>query len=159
MRKTVIKQFTKSLRSSDLGYLDLEKLAQVEISSEDLEYPIESALIQGFNSGWQAATSGEQMIRLIFDQPQTIKYISLIFDENKQARTQEFVLLWRRVNDDFFQEILRQQYHFSPPLTIRQCENYTVDLEQLNALELRIIPDISGGDALAKLTLMQLSTR
>ena len=115
--------------------------------------------MQGFNSGWQAATSGEQMIRLIFDQPQTIKYISLIFDENKQARTQEFVLLWRRVNDDFFQEILRQQYHFSPPLTIRQCENYTVDLEQLNALELRIIPDISGGDALAKLTLMQLSTR
>ena len=43
MRKTVIKQFTKSLHSSDLGYLDLEKLAQVEISSEDLEYPIESA--------------------------------------------------------------------------------------------------------------------
>jgi hypothetical protein len=157
MRKTVIEQFTKSLRSSDLDYLDLEKLAQVEVSSEDLEYPIESALIQGFNSGWQAANSGEQMIRLIFDQPQTIKYISLIFDENKQERTQEFVLLWRRANDDFFQEILRQQYHFSPPITIRQCENYTVDLEQLNALELRIIPDISGGDALAKLTLMQLS--
>ena len=157
MRKTLIEQITKSSLSSDLDYLDLEKLAKVEISSENPEYPIESALICGFNSGWQAASSGEQTIRLIFDQPQAIKFISLAFDENKHARTQEFVLLWRRENEDFFQEILRQQYHFSPPLTIRQFENYTVDLKQLNALELRIIPDINGGDALASLTLMKLS--
>jgi hypothetical protein len=59
-------------------------------------------------------------------------------------------------NEDFFREILRQQYHFSPPLTVQEIENYSVDLKQLKALELRIIPDISGGEARAKLTRLRL---
>ncbi len=157
MRKTLINQPTENIQPSDLDYLELEHLAQVEISSESQEHPIESALVEGSESGWQAACSGEQTIRLIFDQPQSIKHIFLLFDELKQSRTQEFVLLWRIDNEDFFREILRQQYHFSPPLTTRELENFTVDLKQLKALELRIIPDISGGDAYAKLTRLRLS--
>jgi hypothetical protein len=157
MRKTLINQATENILPSDLDYLELEHLAQVEISSESLGYPVESALVEGSESGWQAACSGEQTIRLVFDQPQTIKHISLLFDEREQSRTQEFVLLWRMDNEDFFREILRQQYHFSPPLTSQEIENYTVDLKHLKALELRIIPDISGGDACAKLTRLRLS--
>ena len=156
MRKTLINQPTEITTSSDLNYLDVEHLAQVEISSECQEHPIESALVEGSESGWQAASSGKQTIRLIFDQPQTIKHIFLLFDEQEQSRTQEFVLLWRMDNEDFFREILRQQYHFSPPA--QETENYSVDLKQLKALELRIIPDISGGDACAKLTKLRLST-
>jgi len=157
MRKTLINQPVKNATPSDLKYLDLEQLAQVEISSESQEHPIESALVEGSDSGWQAACSGEKTIRLIFDQPQSVKHIFLQFDEQEQSRTQEFVLLGRMDNEDFFQEILRQQYHFSPPLTSQEIENYTVDLKQLNVLELRIIPDISGGDACAKLTRLRLS--
>jgi hypothetical protein len=157
MRKTLINQPTVSTTPSDLNYLELEHLAQVEISSECQEHPIELALVEGLDSGWQAACSGEQTIRLIFDQPQTIKHVFLLFDELEQSRTQEFVLLWRMDNEDFFREILRQQYHFSPPLTTREIENVTVDLKQLKALELRIIPDISGGDVCAKLTRLRLS--
>jgi hypothetical protein len=157
MRKTLINQPPKSTRPSDLNYLDLEHLAQVEISSECQEYPIESALVEGSESGWQAACSGEQTIRLVFDQPQIIKHIFLQFDEQERSRTHEFVLLWRMDNEDFFREILRQQYHFSPPHSVQQIENYTVDLKELKALELRIIPDISGGGAHAKLTRLQLS--
>jgi hypothetical protein len=157
MRKTLINQPTVSTTPSDLNYLELEHLAQVEISSECQEHPIELALVEGLDSGWQAACSGEQTIRLIFDQPQTIKHVFLLFDELEQSLTQEFVLLWRMDNEDFFREILRQQYHFSPPLTTREIENVTVDLKQLKALELRIIPDISGGDVCAKLTRLRLS--
>ena len=157
MRKILINQPTKSTPPSDLTYLELEHLAQVEISSECHEHPIESALVEGSESGWRAACSGEQTIRLIFDQPQTIKHIFLLFDEQEQSRTQEFVLLWRMDNEDFFREILRQQYHFSSPLTTQEIENYTVDLKHLKALELRIIPDISGGEACAKLTRLRLS--
>jgi hypothetical protein len=156
MRKTLINQTTE-ITPSDLNYLDLEHLAQVEISSESQEHPIESALVDGSATGWQAACSGEQTIRLIFDQPQIIKQIALLFDEQEQSRIQEFVLLWRMDNEDFFQEILRQQYHFSPPHSAQETENYTVDLQQLKALELRIIPDISGGEARAKLTRLRLS--
>jgi hypothetical protein len=157
MRKTVINQTPERTTPSDLNYLDLVHLAQVEISSESREHPIESALTEGSESGWQAASSGEQTIRLIFDQPQTIKHISLLFDEQERSRTQEFVLLWRMDNEGFFREILRQQYHFNPPLTTQEIENYTVDLNQLKALELRIIPDISGGKACAKLNRLRLS--
>lgn len=157
MRKILINQPTKNTSPSEQNYLDLEHLAQVEISSESQKYPIESALIEGSESGWQAACPGEQTLRLIFDQPQIIKHIFLLFDELEQSRTQEFVLLWRMENEDFFREILRQQYHFSPPHSARETENYTVDLKQLKALELRIIPDISGGEACAKLTRLRLS--
>lgn len=157
MRKTLINQPTDNTSPTDLDYLDLEQLAQVEISSESQEHPIESALIDGSESGWQAACPGEQIIRLIFDQPQTIKHIFLLFDEQVRSRTQEFVLLWRMDNEDFFREILRQQYHFSPPHSVQETENYTVELKQLKVLELRIIPDISNGDACAKLTRFRLS--
>ena len=79
-----------------------------------------------------------------------------MFDEQEQSRTQEFVLLWRIDNEDFFRETLRQQYHFSAPHSAQETENYTVDFKQLKALELRIIPDISGGEACAKLTRLRL---
>jgi hypothetical protein len=157
MRKTQINQPVENITHTDVVYLDLEHLAQVEISSECQEHPIESALIEGSESGWQAACSGEQTIRLIFDEPQVIKHLFLLFDEQEMSRTQEFVLLWRMDKDDFFREILRQQYNFSPPQTTREIESIAVDLKQVKALELRIIPDISGGEALAKLTQLRIS--
>jgi hypothetical protein len=157
MRKILINQPIKNTPPSDLNYSDLQHLAQVEISSESQEHPIESALVEGSKSGWQAACSGEQTIRLIFDQPQTIKHIYLLFDEQEKSRTQEFVLLWRMDNEDFFREILRQQYNFSQPLTTQEIENISVDLKQVKVLELRIIPDINGGEACAKLTQLRIS--
>ncbi|UOA08739.1 carbohydrate-binding protein [Methylobacter sp. S3L5C] len=157
MRKTQIDQPVENIIHTDVVYLDLKHLAQVEISSECREHPIESALVDGPSSGWEAASPGEQIIRLIFDQPQVIKQIVLSFDETEMSRTQEFVLLWRMDNDDFFREILRQQYNFSQPLTTQEIENITVDLKQVKALELRIIPDISGGEAWAKLTHLRIS--
>ena len=57
---------------------------------------------------------GEQTIRIIFDQPQAIQHIILMFDEHEQSRTQEFILLYRADNDDSFHEILRQQYLRTP---------------------------------------------
>ena len=108
-------------------------------------------------AGWQAANSGEQMIRVIFDQPRTIEHIVLMFDEQQQARTQEFVLLWLMDNEGSYREILRQQYHFSPPNTTHEIEHYEVRLNQLKALELRIIPDIGGGEACATLKQLRLA--
>lgn len=158
MRKTLINRSARNNPDSDLNYLDLEHLAQVEISSENPEYPIEGALVEGSESGWQAAYAGEQTIRLVFDEAQDVKHISLEFDEHDQSRTQEFALFWRMDDEDFFREILRQQYHFSPPLTNHEIENYEVDLKQLKALELRIVPNMGGGEACAKLRRLQLAT-
>jgi len=41
--------------------------------------------------GWRAADSGTQTIRLIFDEPQKLTRISLVFEESETERTQEFV--------------------------------------------------------------------
>lgn len=158
MRKIMINQAVEAIPACDLKFLDLELLAQVEFTSECQEYPVESALVLAEDSafGWQAACPGEQVIRLVFDQPQVIEHIFLVFDELQYARTQEFVLLWLMDKESSYQEILRQQYHFSPPNTSREVEHYEVKLNQLKALELRITPDIDGGGACAKLKKLRL---
>ncbi|MDI1279028.1 carbohydrate-binding protein [Methylobacter sp.] len=159
MRKIMINQAAENSPYSDLNFLDLEHLAQVEFTSECTEHPVESALLltEDPGAGWQAASAGEQTIRLVFDQPRTIEHIFLMFDEQQQSRTQEFVLLWLMDKEDAYREILRQQYHFSPPGTTREIEHYEVRLNQLKVLELRIIPDISGGEACAGLKQLRLA--
>lgn len=159
MRKTIINPIPEISSFSDLNFLDLEQLAQVEFSSECPEHPVESALLltEDSGAGWQAANAGEQTIRIIFDQPCIIEHVFLVFDEPHYARTQEFVLLWLPDNESCYREILRQQYHFSPPNTTQEIEHYEVGLNQLKALELRIIPDISGGETYAALKRLRLA--
>jgi hypothetical protein len=157
MRKRMINQVVEGTTPVGQNWLNLEHLAQVELTSESVAYPIESALIPDTGSGWQAAHPGEQTIRLIFDQPLRLKRIFLIFYEEEQARTQEFVLRWLPDAEESFREILRQQYHFSPPGTPREVEDYGVDLNEVKVLELSIVPDISRGDACAKLQQLRLA--
>ena len=70
MRKQVVRvpQITAAW---DQGWLDLNKAASVEVSSEDQNYPIESALLGDEKTGWRAAKPGTQTIRLIFDSRKT----------------------------------------------------------------------------------------
>ena len=157
MRKKIIEQTGKGTSAADQNWLDLADLAQVEITSESEAYPIESALTPGIGPGWQAAQPGAQTIRLIFDQPQRLKRIYLIFPEEEQGRTQEFVLRWLPAGEESLREILRQQYHFSPPGTTREIEDYEVDLNEVRALELRIVPGIGGHEAWAKLEELRLA--
>jgi len=158
MRKLITgesKQLQQSRRSSD--WLDLEQLAQVEITSEDTEHPIESALIQNNDSGWRAGEPGKQTIRLVFDNPQKITRIQLLFEETKHERTQEFVLRWSPDDIDTNREIVRQQYNFSPAANTRELEDYTVNLDGVLILEMNITPDISGGNARASLSRLWLA--
>lgn len=158
MRKLITgesKQLQQSKRSSD--WLDLEQLAQVEITSEDVEHPIESALIQNNDSGWRANEPGKQTIRLVFDKPQNITRIQLLFEESKHERTQEFVLSWSPGDRDNNREIVRQQYNFSPAANTQELEDYTVNLDGVLILEMNITPDLSGGNARASLARLRLA--
>ena len=62
-------------------------MAIVEITSEEKDYPVEAAFVSGETPGWRAAELGPQTIRLVFDQPQTLKRISLVFEEKETGRT------------------------------------------------------------------------
>lgn len=158
MRKQITQNNIQGLPANqEQIWLDLEQLAQVELTSEDADHPIESALLLGASPGWRAQQPGKQTIRLLFDNPCTIKRIYLVFQENKLARTQEFVLRWSSDSGASYQEIVRQQFNFSPPNVSRELEDYTVELDGLTILELSITPDISRGDTLASLTQLRLA--
>ncbi|MDO9071299.1 MAG: hypothetical protein Q7V36_07260 [Deltaproteobacteria bacterium] len=157
MRKRIIGHGPGEVAAAEPGWMDLEQLAQVEITSEDVDHPIESALIPGTGSGWRAAPPGEQTIRLRFNEPLRLKRIHLMFQENEQERTQEFVLRWSPDGGQSYREIVRQQYNFSPPAAALEVEDYDVDLDAVTALELKIVPDISGGTARASLAQLRLA--
>ncbi len=155
MRKQTINSGSGAVSPSGDVWLDLERLARVEITSESAEHPIESALIPDRGPGWRAAQPGKQTIRLIFDQPLALKRILLRFDEKEQARTQEFVLQWLPEGQQSPREIVRQQFTFSPPATNQEIEDYSVKLGGVTVLELEIVPNISGGGACASLAQMR----
>ena len=158
MRKRVtMSPAPKDLATPDQDWLDVEQLAQVEVTSEDSAHPIEAALVPGGESGWRAAQPGEQTIRLIFDQPQRLTRVWLLFIEPDTARTHEFVLRWSPDGGRTFREIVRQQWNFGPPETIREAEDYRVELSGVTVLELTIIPDKNGGDARASLAQWRLA--
>jgi hypothetical protein len=151
MRKRVTREHAWHDSVADRNWLDLSQLAQVEVTSEDLAHPIDAALLPPAGSGWRAAQPGEQIIRLLFDEPQQVSCIQLLFHEDKQARTQEFLLRCLQDKHQSYREIVRQQYHFSPPGTIRELEEYAVDLADVLVLELKIVPEITGGAAHASI--------
>jgi hypothetical protein len=156
MRKRLITPSPQDAAAHHQGWLDLDRLAVVEVTSEDKEHPIESALVSGETRGWRAADSGTQTIRLIFDQPQSLIRISLVFEENETERTQEFVLRWSSDGGRSFREIVRQQWNFNLPNSMRESEEYQVALSDVAILELVIVPDISRGSAHASLKSLRL---
>jgi hypothetical protein len=144
MRKRLITPKPQDAPSPNENWLDLDSAAVVEVTSEEKGYPVESALVSGERRGWRAADSGTQTIRLVFEVPQRIRRIWLVFEETETERIQEFVLRWFSDGGHSSREIVRQQWNFSPPETTRETEDYQVELSDVTVLELVIVPDKNG---------------
>jgi hypothetical protein len=157
VRKRPITPIPQPGTPDDEGWLDLDRAAVVEVTSEAKDYPVESGLVAGEMRGWRAAEAGIQTIRLVFDQPQRFTRISLVFEEAETPRTQEFALRWSPDAGRSFREIVRQQWNFSPPETIREVEEFQVALSDVTVLELTIVPDVSRGTARASLKSLRLA--
>jgi hypothetical protein len=156
MRKRLISAIPRDRVPFDSG-LDLANLGMVEVTSEDEAHSIECALQPGAEGGWRAAVPGPQIIRFLFDQPQRLRRILLVFEETEIQRTQQFVLRWSPDHGRSFREIVRQQWNFSPPGTVRETEDYSVELSEVTVLELRVVPDQSVGKARASLASLRLA--
>src|SRR4029453_11929262 len=94
MRKRVIRPAAAEAAPGEQEWLDVEQLAQVEVTSEDAAHPVESALALNDDGGWRAAQPGEQTVRLIFDQPQRLSRVWLLFIEGGRGRPPEVVRGW-----------------------------------------------------------------
>ena len=140
MRKRVLRPAPLPSDSQDSReWLKLQEIAEVEVTSEADGYPIESAFTFGAGPGWRAASPGKQRVRVVFDQPQSIKRIRLQFNEPEVARTQEFSVQWFGGAGDPSKEVVRQQWNFSPHGS------------EIESVELTIDPDLGTGEAIATL--------
>jgi hypothetical protein len=156
MRKT-IKRSDTELAPEKASWLDVSAIARVEVTSEDSQYPIESAFAEGDQRGWRAAERGKQTIRLFFDEPQQIRRIWLRFIEPHGERTQQFTLQWSKDKTDALRPLFQQQWNFSPSGSTSQIEDYKVELNGVWMLQLDIDPDIARGPAVATLASWRLA--
>jgi hypothetical protein len=145
MRKSIVSPNAAMKTPIGDNWRDLERIARVEITSEDAAFPIEHALGKAGTTGWRAASRGPQVIRLHFDEPQAFRRIKLHFVDRAGERTQEFALFAGTGTE--LKEIVRQQWNFSPQGTTEETEDYTLDLNNITTLELRIDPDRSHDPA------------
>ncbi|MFZ2649581.1 MAG: hypothetical protein WA210_05690 [Burkholderiaceae bacterium] len=157
MRKRIMAPAQAAAAPLDDKWLNLELLAELEVSSEDSAHPIEYALLPGHTSGWRATEAGEQTIRLLFADPQPIRRIWLHFVESRTERTQEYRLRWSGDGGKTFRDIVRQQWNFSPQGASAEIEDHRVDLPAVTVLELSIKPDIGGKNAIASLEGLRLA--
>jgi hypothetical protein len=158
MRKRIVDTSPTRGQSKPVrGWLDLEHIASVEVTSEDVSFPIESAFSSEEGPGWRASQKGEQQIRIIFDQPLSLRRIQLRFVEPELERTQEFTLRWSSAHGGPPKEIVRQQWNFSPRGSTGEVEDYEVNLEDVSVLELAIKPDLTRGEAPATLAMWRVA--
>jgi hypothetical protein len=157
MRKQTIAAVQQDTSPAHQDWLNVEGLAEVEITSEDAMHPIESALLPGEASGWHAGKPGKQTIWLRFAHPQGLRWIWLNFVESVAQRTQEYVLRWSPDGGHSFREIVRQQWNFSPQGETSEAEDHRVELSGVTVLELSITPDTSDQSAFASLAQLRIA--
>jgi hypothetical protein len=140
-----------------VDWLDLDSIAEVEISSEDPGHPIEQALTRGRDGAWRAGVPGPQRIRLLFSPAQPITRVLLHFEETAVARNQEYVLRWSPAQGEPCREILRQQWNFSPDGATVEIEDHRVELPSVAVLELDIDPGMADRGAVASLQQLRVA--
>lgn len=156
MRKSIIGGDGHDTTAPRDVWFDLERVARVEVSSEDPEHPVEAALIPGRGPGWRASRPGRQTVRLVFDGPRHVRRVRLRFEAGAHARTQEFVLRWVDAASEA-REVVRQQWNFAAGGSGEEVEDYRVDLPGVIEVELVVTPDVCGGEAIASLAEMRVA--
>jgi hypothetical protein len=141
MRKSIVSPSAVAQTPISDLWRDLERIARVEISSEDAAFPIELALGKKETTGWRAAETGPQLIRLQFDEPLNIKRLRLHFVDKTTERSQEFAVFAGSGHE--LKEVVRQQWTFSPYGSTEEVEDYALNLSGITTLELKIDPDRS----------------
>lgn len=156
MRKSILLPHTEGNDAGwSEGWFPLDSIAIAEISSEDPQHPIEHALMQQSGGGWKAAVPGPQVIRFVFDSPQSIRRIRLQFKEERVERAQEFAV-FASSEAKPREEVVRQQWMFSPGGSTAEVEDYSLNLANTKAIELVIDPGRHDKKVFATLESIQI---
>ena len=159
LRKRIINTARAPASRPDLGAIDITAVATVIVTSEDPAHPIDHVFNkhnQTETCRWIAANPGEQCVILDFDTPQTIHQIALEIEERDVQRSQELTISISSDGGRNYQELIRQEYNFSPPGTTWERETWSVPATRVSHLCLQINPDKSGKSCRATLTSLLL---
>jgi hypothetical protein len=148
---------SENLAACENAWLDITRLASVEVTSQDILYPVQSAMRLDQSRGWRAASPGIQSIRIVFHEPQRITRIWMAFEDTQNTRTQQFLLRWSPTRDSSYREIVRQEWNFSPTGSVTETEDYAVDLPDVRELQLIILPDKRDSEVRASLRSLRLA--
>lgn len=155
MQKRIDARLGEKQKTAGPPWLGLDDFAEVLLTSESPAHPVEAALAPPSSSeavlGWRAAEPGPQRIRLRLREARRVRRVRLVCEEGEHARTQELVLRVERSGAGSFVDVVRQQFTFSPPGTVREVEEFVLGLEDVAALEIEITPQIGGGSSVASL--------
>ena len=127
----------------DIEWLDLDEVAVVTIVSGGRQMPRPSGI-------WSINAPGEQLIEIRFHEPTYVSHLRLVSSEIEQERTQE-ISVWASLNrGEQHRELLRQRFNFSPNGATEEIEEYAARLEDVSAIQLRVVPSIDGRRAVAR---------
>ena len=136
--------------------------ATIIVTSEAHDHPVEH-LFDGRNgpggSRWIAAATGDQTIILAFDNPLFIRMVVLEVEERNASRTQELTLAISRDGGRTYQELLRQEYTFSPSGSTFEREEWALHAPDTTHLRIWIRPDKGNKPSYATVTSLQLLTQ
>lgn len=141
------------------GEIDIIATATVQLTSEDPAHPIDHVFDHQRGPGgsrWIAAQPGEQTIVLVFDTPQSIHRIMVEIEEPAVSRTQELTVAVSSDGGQTYQELVRQEYTFSPPGTTFEREEWIVNTQGVTHVRLWIKPDKGGQPCRATVTSLVL---
>jgi hypothetical protein len=158
-RKEVVPRRYPASASRD-GEISIHDVATVQVTSEELEYPIDHAFDEHRGPGasrWIASEPGEQMVLLVFDRPQTLRKIVVEIEELAVSRTQELTVSVSSDGGRTYRELVRQEFNFSPPGTSFEREVWATSETGVTHLRLDIRPDKGGRVGRATLTSLILS--
>jgi hypothetical protein len=139
-----------SSESARNTWLDLDVLADVSISVGGQRIPRSAG-------AWSADCPGEQLIEIRFRHPTTVSRLRVVSTEDEHSRTQEMTL-WASIRrGERHREIFRQQFNFRPGAATEQVEEYVLRLEEVSALQVRIVPSVDGRRAVARVSELRVS--
>jgi hypothetical protein len=136
--------------SAENAWLNLDDVAEVTISAGGQR-------VSRRAGAWSAACPGEQLIEIRFRRPTTVSRVRVVSREAEQSRTQEMTIWASLRRGERHREVLRQQFDFSPGAATEQAQEYVVQLEDVSALQVRIVPSIDGRRAAACVTDLQVA--
>jgi hypothetical protein len=129
----------------------LDDGVSVVASSEDPHYPIGGVLSPMVEEEWRAAGPGEQVVQWRFAEPTTLQRIRLVCRDTEHARTQQLTIAWSG-RDGVLRDFVHERFTFTPDGTTDEIREYEALIPGVMALVLIIVPDVTGGSAVARVT-------